>query len=336
MLFRRGWRSRRRLIWFRSTAFKPVSGWRRSRGWKRSGSSGWQRRKSISQSEGVVRQGGGKGWQSGKKSWQSRRRRPPMKRRKVVLIVFLIVMALFVQFFVYVEQHMRGPIIHLAKIRVKQIATESINEAITAQVANEQQVDNLIDWRTDDSGKVSGFMLNYSAHMRITSDTIQTVRSTLDEVSRLSEHIPLGQALGSPILASFGPGIPIKIEPKGDVKVDLNTRRQDAGINNILVEVYLRVRTELAVVVPFDMEAQTVETEIPVSYLLVVGDVPMYYYDGKGNPVGDQAGAPSIALPPVSGGTPSSSGQSSESDDTQAESPAEEEGASETNDSANH
>lgn len=268
-----------------------------------------------------------------------------MKRRKVVLIVFLIVMALFVQFFIYVEQHMRGPIIHLAKIRVKQIATESINEAITAQVANEKQVDNLIDWRTDDSGKVSGFMLNYSAHMRITSDTIQTVRSTLDEVARLSEHIPLGQALGSPILASFGPGIPIKIEPKGDVKVDLNTRRQDAGINNILVEVYLRVRTELAVVVPFDMEAQTVETEIPVSYLLVVGDVPMYYYDGKGNPVGDQAGAPSIALPPMSGGaaSPSSPGPesgsgsgSSGSVDPQAETPVEEEGAAKTNESAAH
>ncbi len=188
---------------------------------------------------------------------------------------------------------------HLAKIRVKQIATESINDAITSQVANEQEVGNLIDWKTDDAGKISGFMLNYSAHMRITSDTIQTVRTTLDEVSRLSEHIPLGQALGSPILASFGPGIPIKIEPKGDVKVDLNTRRQDAGINNILVEVYLRVRTELAVVVPFDMEPQAVETEIPVSYLLVVGDVPMYYYDGKGNPVGEQSGAPNIALPSV-------------------------------------
>ncbi|GGG00987.1 sporulation protein YunB [Paenibacillus aceti] len=186
---------------------------------------------------------------------------------------------------------------HLASIRVKQIATESINEAITSQVANTDQVDRLIDWKTDSNGKVSGFMLNYSSHMKITSDTIATVRNTLEEVSHLSETIPLGQALGSPILASFGPRIPIKIEPQGDVKVDLSTRKQDAGINMILVEVYLRVKAELAVVVPFDMEPQSVETEIPVSYLLVVGDVPMYYYDSKGNPVGNQAGAPSIALP---------------------------------------
>lgn len=235
-----------------------------------------------------------------RRGWTSRARRP-LSRRKIWFIALIIFFVAVFQFINYVERHMREPIMHLAKIRVKQIATESINEAITSQVANEQQVGNLIDWKTDDGGKITGFMLNYSAHMRITSDTIQTVRTTLDEVSRLSEHIPLGQALGSPILASFGPGIPIKIEPKGDVKVDLNTRRQDAGINNILVEVYLRVRTELAVVVPFDMEPQSVETEIPVSYLLVVGDVPMYYYDSKGNPVGDQGGAPSIALPSASG-----------------------------------
>ncbi|AWB47032.1 sporulation protein YunB [Paenibacillus sp. CAA11] len=222
------------------------------------------------------------------------------------LIVVVLVIIGLIQTIGYVERNMKGPIMHLAKIRVKQIATESINDAITAQVAQGKQFGDLIDWKTDGAGKITGFMLNYSAHMKITSETVKTVRSTLENVARLSEHIPLGQALGSPILASFGPKIPIRIEPEGDVKVDLNTRRQDAGINMILVEVYLRVRTELAVVVPFDMGPQTVETEIPVSYLLVVGDVPMYYYDNKGNPVGENgANAPNIALP----SPPSTSGE---------------------------
>lgn len=237
-----------------------------------------------------------------RRGWRSRTRRPKRRRKIWIAVVIIAIFGLF-QFVQYVESRMTGPIIHLAQIRVKQIATESINDAISAQVANQQQVGQLIDWKTDDNGKITGFMLNYSAHMKVTSETIQTVRHTLDEVARLSESIPLGQALGSPILASFGPSIPIKIEPKGDVKVDLNTRRQDAGINMILVEVFLRVKTELAVVVPFNMESQAVETEIPVSYLLVVGDVPMYYYDSKGNPVGEGgADAPNIALPVLPGG----------------------------------
>lgn len=238
-----------------------------------------------------------------RRGWHSRRRRP-RNRRKIWLFISIFILFLFVLFFQYIERNMKEPIMHLAQIRVKQIATQSINDAITAQVANQAGVDDLIDWKTDQAGKTTGFMLNYSAHMRITSDTIKTVRNTLDQVSKLSEHIPLGQALGSPIIASFGPKIPIKIEPKGEVKVDLDTRRQDVGINNVLVEVFLRVKTELSIVVPFDMGPQSVETEIPISYLLVVGDVPTYYYDNKGNPMGENgSNAPTISLPAQETGT---------------------------------
>ncbi|MEO2206146.1 sporulation protein YunB [Paenibacillus pabuli] len=253
-----------------------------------------------------------------RKKWRSRRRRkPPSGKRKMWLIILLVAVFCLMQGFAYVDKKMKPPIMHLAKIRVKQIATEAINKAITAQVAEGKSTEGLIDWKTDTAGKVSGFMLNYDEHMRITASTMNIVQSTLQNVHMLKEKIPLGQALGSPVLASFGPNIPVRIEPQGAVKVDLNTRQQNAGINMILVEVYIHIIAEVAVVVPFDMEPETVDTEIPISYLLVVGDVPMYYYDNQGKPVGSNgSSAPSIALPSgqpgVSGGTgvtPNPSGQ---------------------------
>lgn len=243
-----------------------------------------------------------------RRRWRSRRRRkPPSGRRKMWLIILLVTAFCLMQGFAYVDKKMKPPIMHLAKIRVKQIATEAINKAITAQVSEGKSTEGLIDWKTDTAGKVSGFMLNYDEHMRITASTMNIVQSTLQNVHMLKEKIPLGQALGSPVLASFGPSIPVRIEPQGAVKVDLNTRQQNAGINMILVEVYIHIIAEVAVVVPFDMEPETVDTEIPISYLLVVGDVPMYYYDNQGKPVGSNgSNAPAIALP--SGQTGVSSG----------------------------
>jgi sporulation protein YunB len=272
-LRRRRWGSRRGLVnlWPRS---KPGGGW---------------------QPAAAVRRSKGGGW---KPPGSAPRREVKSKKKWVWIIASLVAVILFIQVFGYIERKMDGPLIELAKIRVKQIATESLNEAITEQVAGGKQYGDLVDWKTDATGKITGFMLNYKAHMEITSETVQTVRQTLDRVSKLNEKIPIGQALGSTILASFGPRIPIRMEPQSDVKVDLNTRRQDAGINMILVEVYLHIRTEVSVIVPFNMGPQVVETDIPVSYLLVVGDVPMYYYDNKGQPVGENgANAPSIALP---------------------------------------
>ncbi|WP_342562896.1 sporulation protein YunB [Paenibacillus sp. FSL R7-0345] len=240
----------------------------------------------------------------------------PRRRGRFWLILSLVLVIGVLQGLRYVEQHLRPPIIHLAQIRVKQIATESINKAITSQVADGGDAEALIDWKTDKEGKISGFMLNYREHMRITSQAAEVIQTTLQDLHNRTEHIPLGQALDSPLIASFGPDVPIKIEPQGAVKVELNTRQKNAGINMILVEVYIHIVTEVAVVVPFDMEPQVVDTEIPVSYLMVVGDVPMYYYDNQGNPVGENgSSAPGIAIPaPSPGGEKSGAAEGSGTD----------------------
>ena len=217
--------------------------------------------------------------------------------KRLVLLVFLSFIAFMAFAFVYVERNLRPPLMHVATMRVKQIVTRAINEAILAGVANTADAERLVEWQKSGDGRVSGFMLNYAEHMRITSETVETVQRTLNEIKHVPEHIPIGQAIGSAVIASFGPRIPVRFEPVGAAKVELGTRQRDAGINMILVEVFIRITAEMAVIIPFDTKPETVVTEIPISYLLVVGDVPMYYYDNKGNPTGSSAGhAPDIAL----------------------------------------
>jgi sporulation protein YunB len=224
--------------------------------------------------------------------WRSKGTRT--KSRKKVIFFFLLVMMIFsLQSFIFIESNLKAPLMNLAKIRVKQIATQSINKGISEQISHGTNFEKLIDWKMDKNDKISGFMLNYAENMRITSSTIDTVQKLLDNLKSTNERIPLGQAMNSVILASFGPYIPVRLVPAGAVKVDLNTRVQNAGINMILVEVFIHITAEVTIIIPFDSEPEIVETEIPISYVLVVGDTPMYYVDGKGNPVGNSA-----ALPP--------------------------------------
>jgi sporulation protein YunB len=244
------------------------------------------------------------------------------------LIVLVVCLFLGIQSFVYVERNLRPPLMNIAKIRVKQIATQSINKAITEQVAEQSDSEKLIDWKMNSGGKISGFMLNYAEHMKITSQTIQTVQTTLNNIP---EHIPIGHALNSAIISSFGPRVPVKFEPVGAVKVDLGTRQKDAGINMILVEVYIRIVAEVTIIIPFDTEPELVESEIPISYLLVVGDVPMYYYDSSGKPVGESAAqAPNISVPlgQGTGGVTTTPEKAEEEADTEAVQPHTNSGAS--------
>ncbi|WP_337102794.1 sporulation protein YunB [Paenibacillus sp. YIM B09110] len=246
-------------------------------------------------------------------AWGGRPARPRMRRRNFWLIALIVMTLLSIQSFVYIERNLRPPLMNIAKIRVKQVATQAINKAITDQVANQSESEKLIDWKMNSNGKISGFILNYAEHMKITSQTVSTVENTLKDMKDILEHIPIGHALNSAIISSFGPRVPVKFEPVGAAKVELSTREKDVAINMVLVEVYIRITAEVTIIIPFDTEPELVETEIPISYLLVVGDVPMYYYDNTGKPVGESAGqAPNISVPLSPGSGVTTQGENGE------------------------
>lgn len=233
-----------------------------------------------------------------RRGWRSQ---PAKKgKRRAFLIAMLIFLLFSLQSFIYIEKNLRPPLMHVAKLRIKQIATQAINTAISERIAHDTSFSQLMDLQTDKNGKVSYMMLNYAEHMRIASRSVDVVQNLLNELREIPEHIPVGQAMNSAILASFGPKVPVKFTPLGAVKVNLGRREEHLGINMVLVEVYIRITAEVAIIIPFDTESEVVETEIPLSYVVMSGDVPMYYYDGNGNPVSKSSAAPpGIAIPQI-------------------------------------
>lgn len=213
------------------------------------------------------------------------------------LIAALLLLIAVIQSFVFFDKKLKGPLLFLAQVRVKQMATEAINTAITQEIARTADADKMIQWKLDQSGKVTGFLIDYKEQMKLTSRTVQIVERVLKDKEDVPEHIPIGHALNSPLLSSFGPRVSVTFHPASAVQAEVDTRQTETAINMLLVEVFIRIRTEIAVVIPFDQAPEKLETEIPLSYALVVGSVPMYYYDGKGNPVGGAGDAPSITLP---------------------------------------
>ncbi|WP_239618662.1 sporulation protein YunB [Cohnella mopanensis] len=240
----------------------------------------------------------GSGYTPAKKFAPPKRPQRRLKRKHFWLIMALLMTFILVQGTIFLDRELRQPLMFLAKIRVHQLATEAINTAIKEEIAQTADSDQMIRWKTNVEGKITGFEIDYKQQMAITAKTIDVVNRVLKEHEDVPERIPVGHALNSPFISSIGPSVSVRFHPASVLKVDVETESRDAGINMLLVEVYVRIRTEISVVIPFDKEPETLETKIPLSYALVVGDVPTYYYDNNGNPVGNGAAqAPSIALP---------------------------------------
>jgi sporulation protein YunB len=244
------------------------------------------------------------------KRWTPRvpKRRRKLGRKQWLVISLLLLLFAVIQSFVFFDRQLKVPLLFLAQVRIKQMATEAINTAITQEIAQTADPDKMIRWKLDSQGKVTGFLIDYREQMKLTSRTIQTVERVLKEKEDVPEHIPIGHVINSPLLSSFGPRVSVSFHPASAVTAEVGTRQTESGINMLLVEVFIKIRTDIAITIPFDQAPDTLETEIPLSYALVVGNVPMYYYDSQGNAVGSKAPqAPSIALPPQPQPQPSAS-----------------------------
>jgi sporulation protein YunB len=248
-----------------------------------------------------------KGWGGWKSSpirpIKSSRPIKPISRKKIFIFVLILMIIFTFASYVYLEENLQGPLMHVAKMHVKDIANRALNKAITDRIADEADPEKLINWIKDHQGRITGVSFDMAEHLKITSDAVKIAQNTMDELTNIPEHIPIGQAFDSAVIASFGPRMPVRFVPFGTVKADLDIKEKDAGINMQIIEIFVRITAEVTIIIPFDTKPETVFTEVPLSYILVVGDVPTYYFDNKGNPVGaignSGAPAPSIALPPV-------------------------------------
>lgn len=222
------------------------------------------------------------------------------KRKHSIILFVLLVASIYTGLyaFYFVETNLRPNLMSIAEIRTKKIATEAINDAVSKKIAEETDYRNLLDIQLDSTGRVSYAQLNFSEVSRIAAETTIRVQNTLNIIEKEVIRIPLGMAVNSTILSQYGPTIPITIVPQGAAFTNVDWSFEEAGINQTLHVIYVEVRAEVKVVIPFDTKNTIVVTRIPIAYALYIGNVPQFYYNGRGIPQGDGVGESPGVKPP--------------------------------------
>jgi sporulation protein YunB len=216
-----------------------------------------------------------------------RRWKNPLSRTKAFFIAFVIFLVMTIQFLVFVEKRLEPTLLILASQKAEQLAKEAITDAVTKRIS-QQGVDfnQIVQIEKDNEGNIQAYQFNFKEYARIVGETTSRVQNKLQEFERekVDRTIPLGLATGNSFLAQMGPNLPVTFVPIGSVKTRLDTELSEAGINMVLVTVYIFVDVDLRIVIPFATEQKTVTTKIPITHSLVIGDVPQYLYnnpDGK-------------------------------------------------------
>jgi sporulation protein YunB len=200
--------------------------------------------------------------------------------RKRYFAIAMIVITLGGLFY-WFDQSLQPALRHVATIRLKQMTTQAINLAITQQVAQSDRFDNLMEWKTAPDGQVNGAVFNQRAHAQMTAECIKIVEQTLTNLHKVPEEVPLGMLLDSSLIAQFGPRIKLTLMPAGIVRAEMGSQWKEAGINTMMLEIFVTIQAEVRVLVGFDSASAQIETRIPLTYAVFNGEVPNYYMNQK-------------------------------------------------------
>ncbi|MGI5876875.1 MAG: sporulation protein YunB [Dethiobacteria bacterium] len=189
------------------------------------------------------------------------------------IIISLLVFILMEGFF-FLERRLRPVIISIAEVRAHALAIEAVNEAVMDSITDDQIYNELISIKQDEQGKIIMAQINTLEVNRLIARTTIAIQDTLTSLMREPFRLPLGAVFDNYLLATYGPGIPIKLIPVGKVSTLVRDSFEDAGINQVRHKIYLDITAEVRIAVPLIVSETKVHTTVPLADAIYPGKVP--------------------------------------------------------------
>ena len=191
-------------------------------------------------------------------------------------------------------------LMNYAELETKKLSSIVINRAVNKQLANGMNIDEMFNIIKNDNGEIATIDFNPAIVNKVLNTTTNVVLINLKAIEEgnidfielpdilisndkdklkngIIYEIPLGTITNSGFLSNLGPKIPIKLNITGSVESNVKTNIKEYGINNALVEIYIRISVTEQINVPFISKRVTVTSDIPVALKVIQGSVPKYY-----------------------------------------------------------
>ncbi|MFD2760686.1 sporulation protein YunB [Lentibacillus juripiscarius] len=242
-------------------------------------------------------------------------RKPPSTKNIFAVTLVLFVVMVFLSI-VIINKGIQPTLIEVAEEKTTEFATRGINTAV--RFAENYNYDDVLNISYSDDGNVSTINWNSSIVSEINRAATDRVEEYFrymntgeppdyenslfepeefeDTTQNLPQkdptvvEIPIGQATGNSILANLGPTIPVNFEFVGNVQTDVKRESEEFGINGSWFSLYVEVKADVQIVIPFTTDVTTVKTKIYIDSGALMGDIPEFYGGGNGE-------NPSISVP---------------------------------------
>lgn len=227
------------------------------------------------------------------KSAMKFRQKKVMSLKKSFFLSFLLFVLSTLLSIWLIDKKIEPSIMSIAETKTHNIAIQAINEAVSEEMSQSFDINELIILHESESG--IGYSFNPKIYNQLDSEAGERIQAFLengyaspenkkDEPKPLKKekediiyYMPLGVTTDNLLLSSLGPKIPIQFETVGSVSTTIKTTMKESGINNTFLEIFLEIDVNMKVIIPSLEKNIEVSNSIKLGDLFLQGNVPEYY-----------------------------------------------------------
>ncbi|PZN11110.1 MAG: sporulation protein YunB [Bacillota bacterium] len=197
--------------------------------------------------------------------WRLPRAGPRTRLALAAVLVLLAALAL--------ERALAPGLLVIARREAEIRAIQTITEVVQREVAGRYRPEDVVHVRYE-AGRPVFVQVNTPLIVQVQAGVQRAVQERLNALRSEPVRIPAGAVLGSELLAGRGPAIPVQVLPLGRVDIDVRSRFEAAGINQVRHSIDLVIRTGIRVAIPLYGDTVPVEVPVPLVDTVIPGEVP--------------------------------------------------------------
>lgn len=200
------------------------------------------------------------------------------KRRGKPVFILLLLVPILAGSLLGVERALFPTILAIAEAKAVQMAVNTVQNAVGQYMKqNHVSYEDVVSVHKDREGRAVLLEVNTAQVSEVAADLALAAEKSLASLDDKEFGLPLGQVLGSQLLASYGPRIKVRLIPVGAVKVNLQDKFEEAGINQTRHRISLSLDARVRIVIPLQKTEVKVVTQVPLVDSIIVGNIPATY-----------------------------------------------------------
>ena len=203
------------------------------------------------------------------------RRRKRYLRNALILIVCVVILVfacfLYLRYAPFVRE--------AARIGVINAASGKISDAVAQQIMlGNVDYDRLVLLEKDMQGNITAVRSNMQQMNRFRLECMDRLGQMLLDMDITEISVPLGSVVVPEFFAGSGPLLPVRILSMNMSESEFISSFSQAGINQTLHQISLRVCIGLSVLTPAGIEHVDVSSDVLVDQTVIIGTVPESYF----------------------------------------------------------